>query len=386
MRSGIQALIVVVLILIGAVAWLRFDPESAIQAGVPDGLIAMVSGNSSESGAQGDTGGRPPFGAFGGPRLVVLSTVGQASINDRVNAIGDGEALRSVTVVPNASGFLEAVNVSANQEVSAGTVLAVLDAEKETIARDQAALTVKIAGEKVERYERLLESRTVTQVQVVDARNELENARLALRNAQLELDRRSIKAPIDGHVGLIPVETGDYVTAQTEIATIDDRSGLLVDFWIPERFAAKITPELEVSASAIALPGSQFVGGIEAVASRVDRDSRTLQIRALIANDEDRLRPGMSFRVELEFPGESFPAVDPLAIQWSSDGPYVWKAIDGVSARSGIEIIQRNSDYVLVSGDIVPGEEVIIEGLQNMRPGSSLNVARRSIAPAAEGS
>lgn len=385
-----QALLVAVLLILVFAAWLRLDPDAASTAarlGVPEPAIRLVAGETESVTGNGGPGGQGGM-RRGQPNeaLVIVAEVGSASINDRVSAIGDGEAQRSVGVVPLSSGVIEAVRINAGDRVEAGAIMAVLDAEEQTIARDQASLAVEIAQDKVDRYESLVKSRTVSQVQLTEANNELQRAKLALRDAQLELDRRSITAPFSGIVGILPVEVGDYVTQQTEIATIDDRSKILLDFWVPERFASQVSIGQTVEASAIALPGVPLDGEVSAIGSRIDRDSRTLQIRALLDNGGDTLRPGMSFRVTLRFDGDPHPAVDPLAVQWSSNGPYVWKVEEGKSKRVPVNIIQRNSDYVLVDGDITSGDEVVIEGLQSLRPGTDLNIARRSEAPVTEGS
>lgn len=387
-----QTLLALIVLLGAGIVWLRFYPDAAelaSSAGVPEIVLDLIGHRGSGTGESAGAGKGPPGAQRGGRNqasLVVVSAVGKASINDRVTAIGDGEARRSVAVVPLSSGVLEEVRVEPGQQVTKGTVLAVLDSEAEKITRDQAALTVETAQEKVSRYEQLVKSLAGTQVQLTDAKSELQKAKLVLREAQLDLDRRSIIAPISGIVGFVPVERGDYITQTSHVATIDDRSEILLDFWVPERFASLIEIGQPVEAVPISLPGRMFQGSVQAIDSRVDRDSRTLQIRAVLDNGEDLLRPGMSFKVSLRFPGEVYPAVDPLAIQWSSDGAYVWKTVDDKSQKVPVHIIQRNSDYVLVTGDLSEGEEVVVEGIQNLRPGSDLKVARRSGAPVSPGS
>ena len=115
-------------------------------------------------------------------------------------------------------------------------------------------------------------------------------------------------------------------------------------------------------------------GEISAVDNRVDEASRTLRVRARIANDDDTLRAGMSFEVSVAFEGERWPAVDPLAIQWDSTGAYVWQITDGKAQRVNVAIIQRNSDSVLVRADLVSGDEVVTEGVQSVRPGSAVRI------------
>src|SRR5690606_4256054 len=129
-----------------------------------------------------------------------------------------------------------------------------------------------------------------------------------------------------------------------------------------------------VTTTAVALPGEQLAGEVTAVDNRIDPASRTLKVQAEIPNESGRLRPGMSFSVSLGFPGEEFPAVDPLSIQWSADGAYVWKYAEGKVDRVLVQIIQRNSDGVLVKGDIAPGDQVVTQGVQQLTAGASVRL------------
>ena len=255
-----QVALAAVLVMLAALAWLRLSPEAATRLGVPSAVVAVLGGSPRDAGKDGASRPFQGFNPADRDVLVVTAPVGSARINDRFSAIGDGEALRSVTVVPLSTGILTRINVAAGDRVKAGDVLAELDQEGEQIARDRAALALAMAAEKLDRYERLVSSRAASAVQLNEARNEHENARLALRDAELTLKRRALIAPIDGTIGLVPVDAGDYVTTQTEIATIDDRSGILVDFWVPERFAGGIRIGLPVEAVAIAMPGEVFSG------------------------------------------------------------------------------------------------------------------------------
>lgn len=385
MRLWKQAVLGLALALFAVLAFARTWPGAApvlSAIGLPGSLIAIATG--APANKPGGAGGQqlPPKPGQR-PVLVEVEKVSSAVINASVAAIGNAEALKSVILVPLASGIVRLMLVKTGETVAAGQVLASLDAEVETIERDRAALSVNSLQEKMARTEQLAKSRAASAVAVNDARLELENARLQLRDAQLKLDRRSIVAPIDGKLGIVPVEIGDYVTTATEIATIDDRSSLRVDFWVPERFAPMISPGMAVEASPLAMPSSRVPGTVEAVASRIEQSSRTLQVRAAIANTNDLLRPGMSFAVTMKFPGETWPSVDPLAIQWSSQGAYVWKVADGKAVRVPVRIVQRNSDAVLVDAELSANDQVITLGVQSLRAGAALQIigAAQNAAP-----
>lgn len=379
MRVWKQVLVSLAVVGVGIVIWGRIAPgaaDSLKAAGVPDGIVSWVAPAVETGGGrqgQGQGGGRQA-GGFGGPALVVTRPVELAVVNDRLNAIGDGEAVRSVIVTPYSTGNLIEVLVKSGDRVAQGQVMARLDNDEQRIAADQARLTRDRAQDKLKRYENLKAAAAVTDVAIQDARDELKAAELALQKAELDLHRRDINAPFDGVVGIILVNVGDYVTTSSEIARVDDRSDILVDFWVPERFATKVRVGGPISATAIARPGEVFTGSVEAIDNRIDQASRTLRIRARIDNPEDILRAGMSFSVSMLFEGDRYPSVDPLALQWSADGSYVWRIAGDKAQKVPVKIIQRNPDRVLVDAKLTANEVVATEGLQRLRDDADVKV------------
>jgi RND family efflux transporter MFP subunit len=118
-------------------------------------------------------------------------------------------------------------------------------------------------------------------------------------------------------------------------------------------------------------------GRIVAVDNRVDEASRTLRVQAVIANAEDRLRAGMAFAIMLTFTGAEYPAVDPLAIQWGAEGAFVWVVREAKALRVPIRILQRNARSVLIEAEFAPGDMVVTEGVQALRPGADVAVRFR---------
>lgn len=344
------------------VDWLPFETTAAegVAAGGPPG----------QGGARQGRGGVPQG-------EVVTAPVIEQTINDRLSAIGTGRAYRSVSVTPFTSGRMVELLVESGSTVAQGDLIARLDSETEQIAFERAEIALKDAEARLERIRALRSSNTVTAVQVNEATLAVDNARLELRNAELALNRRAVEAPIDGIIGILPITAGNYVTSQTVIATIDDRSDILVDFWVPERYASMIAVGSALTATSIARPGEVYRGHVSAVDNRIDAASRTLQVQARIGNDGDRLRAGMSFQVSMQFPGDQFPAVDPLAIQWGTEGAYVWAIRDGRAERVGVRVVQRNADSVLLDAPLEPSDVVVTEGLHMIRDGAEVRVASR---------
>ena len=366
------ASLIVIAVAVGL--WVRFfpgAPEMLESWGMEWAVAAVPDRPAPQTEARQGRGG---FGQQ--PALVVASRIETATINDRLSAIGTGRATSSVSVTPFASGRLTELSVESGSRVEAGDPIARLDAEAEEIALDRARAALDDAEARLERIRALRNTNTATAVQLNEAELAVTNARLAVRDADLTLQRRTVVAPISGIVGILPVSAGNYVTSQTEIATIDDRSRIVIDFWVPERFAGMIAVGDSVSAASVARPDDNFDGIVSAIDNRIDAQSRTLRIQASITNDDDTLRAGMSFQVTMTFPGDSYPAVDPLAIQWGTDGAFVWLVEDGKARRAPVTIIQRNTDSVLVAGDFGEAGAVVTEGIHSVREGEEVRLVR----------
>ncbi len=369
-----QITVSIVLLAAAFFAWLYWAP------GAPEtlarvGITLPFGPETAAVTATGPVGGNGRPGGGGGRTTNVITTdVSVVRINDTLTAIGEGTPVRSVTVTAIAAGELADVAVRPGQEVERGATIARFDSAAEQIEYDVAELAVSDARSTLTRTESLAGGNLVPATTLTAAQLAADNAELALRDAAVALSRRTVTSPIAGTVGLIRVTPGNYLPAQTTITTIDDTSSILIDFWVPERYAAQIRLGMPLTVAAVALPGQTFSGDITAIDSRIDPASRTLQVQAEIPNPERALRAGMSFTVTMNFLGEDYPAVNPLAILWSAEGSYVWKYDDGIATRVMAEIVQRNSDGVLVRADLDRGDAVITEGILQLSEGARVNL------------
>ena len=119
---------------------------------------------------------------------------------------------------------------------------------------------------------------------------------------------------------------------------------------------------------AVARPQDVLSGRVVAVDNQIDSASGTFRVQAALDNSAGSLRPGMALTVSLEFVGESFVTVDPLSVQWGSDGAYVWRVKDNKVEKAQLRIVQRNTESVLVAGDLVT------EGLDGLKPGAEVKI------------
>ncbi len=287
----------------------------------------------------------------------------------RAEAVGTSRALLSADLYPASSGEVTGVNFEPGQYVRNGDVLVELDRRKESLAVEQAALQLEDAERLYDRYRRSAGSGAVLPTALDAARTAVELARVELRRARIALDDRTVTAPFDGHVDATDIDRGDRVTPSTLITTLDDRSRLLVRFEIPELFIGELVPGGDVMLETWGVPGPRVTGKIVDVGSRIDPQTRTFSVRASVDNKDDLLRPGMSFRVETDVQGEMYAVIAEAAVQWGTQGAYIWSVSDGTAMRKPVRIIERREGRVLVDGDLASGDIVVVEGVQRMREG-----------------
>ncbi|WP_182085425.1 efflux RND transporter periplasmic adaptor subunit [Aureimonas sp. ME7] len=308
--------------------------------------------------------------------LVAVQQVEEQVTRDRLRAIGSGEAFRTVALRPDASGILTSLDFRSGDAVEAGATLATLRNDAEQIAVDRARISLAAAEEQLKRYETLVSAgSSITSVQLEDVRRVRDAARLDLRSAEVALDKRRITAPISGHVGINDLDIGALIDSSTLIATVDDRSKLRILFDAPEAFASQLAIGHPLTATPSTRSGETYPGTVTALDSRLDQASRTLRVEATIENVGDRLRPGMSFSLDIGFEGQPFLAVNPLAVQWQRSGPFVWVVEGTTTAKAPISIIERNVDSVLVASDTLRrGDTVVTEGVQLLREGGTVRM------------
>lgn len=363
-----QTVLALVLIAITIAGWVYYVPSAAVVL-ERAGLLDLLGIEPPEAQA---AEGRSRRG--GGDTKILVAAVEHRALADQITAIGDGQALRMVTVRGETSGRIDEVGLESGQRVEAGSIVAQLDDRAEHIAMDRAQIMLDDAQADLDRLSRLADTGAVTSVSLQDAELALRTAELEVAQAEYDLEQRIIRAPISGWVGFIDLEIGQRIAAQDPLVIITDRSKILIEFRVPERVIGQLTIGQRIEVTPLAMRGTTLLGEVSAIDTVVDRASRTLRVQGRLDNDDDLLRSGMAFSVAMAFPGETLPAIDPLSLQWSREGSFVWVVREGVVQRVPVTIRQRNRDIVMVEGELEEGEQVVTEGLQTLRPGAPVSV------------
>ncbi|WP_162265070.1 efflux RND transporter periplasmic adaptor subunit [Polycladidibacter stylochi] len=359
--------------------WLAFGIAIVLALGVLYGSNRGWLGNSTvettASTAKNQMAGARSAQKRAAPAVLVKAALVKQGVTDKfVRAIGTGRAIKTIDIYAEATGRITKLPFKAGDRVKAGDVLIALDADDEQLAVERAQVNLEQAQNQLARFEKLRTSKTISEVQLETAQNQLKTSSIDLKDAKLLLDRRQIRAPFAGILGIYQVDIGDYITTQRRIVGLDDRSQISVEFVVPERFAGKVKLGDEVHLQTRVLPGENFIGVVSAIENRVDPLTRTLTMRATTENVQDKLKSGMAFEVKVQLQGQDYPSIPPVSLKWDRKGSYVWVLDNNRVKRVDLVIIERSPEAILVKGDLSVGDTVIAETSRTLRKGIAVKV------------
>ena len=293
--------------------------------------------------------------------------------SSRVEAVGTAEAIRSVVVYPAVADKVTAVNFLPGQFIKEQEVLLRLDSRRQKVALDRVTIQLADAERTVSRLKESRKKEAIAQSALDDAITARDLLKVQLIEVKTELEDRAVRAPFSGVVGLTDVEQGDRIGLQTAITTIDNREQLLINFNAPEAALAMLQGKANVELEPWQAQGLRIKANIIEVDSRINLSNRSIRVRALLDNKDDLYRPGMSFRVVMQSLGEEYAVVPEAALMWGATSAYVWLVEDGKAKKVDVQIRQRLSGRLLVSGALKANEQLIVEGVQSLREGQSVN-------------
>ena len=233
------------------------------------------------------------------PAFVSIAPVRSERVSQKLEALGNARANESVDISSKTSNVVTAVMFRDGERVRRGQVLVQLD---DAQARADVAAAEAAVAESERLYDRsreLMRTEALSKAQFDQLEATLKANRARLSAASARLQDTVIRAPFSGRVGLRRVSVGTLISPGDVITTLDDTSVIKLDFSVPENFLATLREGLAVRASAPAFPGRTFTGKVASIDSRVDMNTRSVTVRALLANEDGALRPGMFLNVSL---------------------------------------------------------------------------------------
>lgn len=319
-----------------------------------------------------------PGSSVADPPRVVVAAAERLDFALTVEALGTARANESVEIRPQISETITAIHFGEGEPVEAGALLVELE-DSEAEADVAAARAALVESESQARRARELFKTKALSASEQDQRLAQRDAdRAALSAAEARLAETRVRAPFAGRVGLRRVSLGSLVTPATVITTLDDTDTIKLDIDVPETALAHLAVGLAVEAHSAAWPDVAFRGRVGSIDTRVDPVSRTLTVRALLPNEEQRLRPGMFLTVNLLREDVTALMVPEQAIVPEQARQFVLVLGAGnVVEKREVHTGRRRPGQVEVLDGLREGERVVVEGTQKAMPGSPVQPVDR---------
>jgi membrane fusion protein (multidrug efflux system) len=301
-----------------------------------------------------------------------------------LSAIGTIAAVQGVTVSADLPGTVARLAFESGRAVRKGDVLAELDTRQERAQLAAIEAQQELAGLNYNRLKGLLADRVISQAEFDRAAADQKETDARLGEVRATIERKTLRAPFDGVLGLRLVNLGQYLAAGEAVVPLQSLTPIYVNFGVPQQDIAQIRVGHRVQITARDVGGVEFSGRVTALDSIVDQATRNVQVQATLPNTAGQLRPGMFVQTELMLgTSRSVIALPASAISYAPFGDSVFVVTDlkgptGVSYRGVrqqfVKLGGGRGDQVAIVSGVAAGEEIVTSGVFKLRNGAAVVV------------
>ena len=317
------------------------------------------------------------------PEAVTTIVAAKAEWPRTLSAIGTVNAVRGVTVSADLPGVVERIVFDSGRAVRAGEVLVQLDTSQERAQLAAAEAQLELARLNLERSRGLVDGGIVSRAEHDRVVAEHKQAQARVGEIRATIERKTVRAPFSGVLGIRQVNVGQYLEGGAPIVSLQALDPIYVDFSVPQQEVGRVQAGTELRV-AVEETGESFRGRITAVDSVVDEATRNVRVQATLANPRARLRPGMFVQTQVVNGGtESVVALPASAISYAPYGDSVF-VVDEVKAPAGgtyrgvrqqfVKLGGKRGDQVAVVSGLEAGAEVVTTGAFKLRNGAAVKV------------
>lgn len=318
------------------------------------------------------------------PEAVTTVLAKPATWPTTMSVVGSMEAVHGVTVSADLPGTVSEIHFDSGRMVQKGEILAELDTRQERA--QLAAMEAQRDLTKVNhaRYLQLANEGVISKQDYDKAMADDRQAEANVNEIKATIDRKTIRAPFSGVLGIRQANLGQYLAAGQAIVPLQSLDPIYVNFSVPQQVLGQVRVGQTVHFTTDSLPGKTFAGRVNAINSVIDAATRNVEIQAMVSNPGARLHPGMFTQVEVGVGGNA--SVIPLpasAINYApfGDSVYIVEQVKGPDGKSYQGVRQQfvkvqgsRGDQVGIVAGIKSGEQIVTSGVFKLRNGAAVAV------------
>lgn len=300
--------------------------------------------------------------------IKVATTTWQPTFESTGTLIAD----QGITVKSDIPGRITKIFFKSGQYVKQGTPLIQIFPDILQQQLRAAKIALKLAANNFERYAKLRKAKgAITQENYYIAASDYNKIRALVEQTEVKLKQSLIKAPFSGYLGIRKVSLGDYLTAGQVIVNLEDTDPIYVDFSVPEIYSKQVQIGQRLQVSSQAYGTRIFTGTVLAMDSLINPNTRTLEIRAVIPNEDNFLIPGSFIKVVLYIgKKQQVISIPQTSIIYSNLGNYVYKVVKNKAIKTIVTLGMRDTKNINVIKGLMPGDVIVSIGSQKLTDGA----------------
>lgn len=322
------------------------------------------------------------------PETVTTAVVKTDSWETGLTAVGTLTAVQGGTVATELAGKVVKIVFEPGAAVNKGELLVCLDTSSEEAQLPGAVAQANLARTVLTRDVKMLEKQIISQADYDTAVATHEQALAQANTIRATIDKKTIRAPFSGRLGIRQVNLGQILREGDPIVTLQTLNPIYVDFTLPQQQLAQLRSGQPVRVTCDALPGLTIEGRITAINPLVDSETRNIKVQATVTNRAERLRPGMFVNVAVGLPTrQKVLAIPATAILFAPYGDSVFIVENDKAQKGGkllrqqfVRLGEKRGDFVAVTSGLKEGETIVSTGVFKLRNGQAVLVDNR-LAP-----
>lgn len=309
-----------------------------------------------------------------------------AEIQDWPNvftAMGTVEADEGINVSAEVAGKVKQILFKSGERVKAGTVILVQESGNETALLSAANARLRLADANYERMVQLRKKNTVSQNELDTALQQKESAQGDVDNLKTTLDKKVVKAPFDGRLGIRKVDLGQDLPVGTQIVSLQATNRVRVNFPVPQHWLVRMTKGLPVSVQLGDGSNNVVKGEVTAIGADINSATRNATVQSSLENSNNQFIPGMAVQTQVTLSNpQKVLAVPSTAVIFAPFGDTVFviekdKEKGTLKARQQfVRLGKSRGDFIEIADGLKEGEQVVSAGAFKLTNGQSVLISK----------
>ena len=318
------------------------------------------------------------------PDAVTTVIASEETISPVLEAVGSISSPQGVMLSADLPGTLTVISFVSGSHATNGQLLVQLDPRQEEAQLRTAKAKLELALQNLDRAKDLSQKRVIAQSAYDEAKSQYDAALASVEETQATIDRKTIRAPFSGDLGIRQVNAGQYLKSGDPIVQLESLDPIYVNFALPQQNLAQLSVGQPVHVQADGFPDRIFSGTITAINSAVDTSTRNIQVQATVKNPDHILRSGMFAGIQVVLPDRQKTIMVPsTALQYAPYGNSLFvletmKDPDGKEylgvREQQVTLGKTRGDQVAVLKGLKTGDQIATSGIFKLRQGGAVKI------------